>query len=92
MKPGVGSTGFQLSMVAHTRNHSAKEVEARGSELLKVIVNYTVFIVTFCRYLLKACSFLKIGRESDGRGGSDGEELGRVEGGETVIRVYCGRK
>ena len=44
-------------------------------------------------YLLEACSFLmrdRKGVDLDGRDG--GEELGGVEGEETVIRIYYVRK
>ena len=44
-------------------------------------------------YLLEACSFLmrdRKGVDLDGRRG--GEELGGVEGGETIIRIYYVRK
>ena len=51
------------------------------------------YFFLFGCYLLEACSFLmrdRKGVDLDGRDG--GEELGGVEGEETVICVYCMRK
>lgn len=51
------------------------------------------YFVMFCYYLLGACSFLmrdRKGMDRDGR--RCGEELGDIQGRETVIRIYCMRK
>lgn len=51
------------------------------------------YYIMFGCYLIEACSFtMRDRKEADlGRRGS-GEELGRVGGGETIIKIYCNRK
>lgn len=40
-------------------------------------------------FLLEPCSFLKKNRGEDFEGRDDGEEVGRIERGRTVVREYC---
>ena len=57
--------------------------------ILKLLLHLIFYFVIFGCYLLEACSFLmrhKKEMDLDGRGG--GEEIGKVEGGETIIRIY----
>ena len=58
--------------------------------LTKILIFY--FVMFGC-YLLGACSFLmrdRKGVDLEGKGG--GEELGGINGGKTVIRIYYMRK
>lgn len=44
-------------------------------------------------YLLEACSFqMRDRNKASLERREDGEEMGEVEGGKTVIRVYCMRR
>lgn len=57
---------------------------------MKVFVSFCyILFLTFGCYLLEAHSVLirQKGSRSGRRG--DGEKLGEVEGGETIIRTYC---
>lgn len=59
---------------------------------------YLIYLIIFCFvmidcYILKAYFLLMRDRKGmDPEGGRGGEELGGLEGGDTVIRIYCIRK
>ena len=61
--------------------------------ILKFLLHLIFYFVIFGCYLLEACSFLMRDRKGvDLEGRRGGEDLGRVEGEETIIRIYYMRK
>lgn len=58
-----------------------------------VMVLFSSYYILFCYDPLEACSLLMRRKKGSGSGWEgSGEKLGGVEGGETVIGIYCMRK